>query len=535
MARLVRPSTPPLWVGLVVATSFVVLATLATYPLKRFATVGTLSLYLVGVVVVAIVWGFRLAAITAVVSALTYDYFLTPPKYELTLFTHPQANDWVALTLFLVFALVTSTLTDLARSRAAEANRCRREAEASRDRLNALATHQSALRRVATLVAREVPPSEVFNAVAEEMARCLDADNATVACYEADAIVIAAVAPVEPGMPDKPLVGERFPLDGDHVGAMILGTCRPARMDTRQHAPGAAAARVREVGVRCVVGVPIVVGAHLWGVAAVASSRAEPLPADTEARIADFAELAATAIANAAARAELIDSRARIVAAADDARRRLERDLHDGAQQRLIALGLKLRAAEAAVAPDQIDLETELSEAISDLLEVSHELQEISRGIHPAILSQGGLAPALDTLAIRSPVPVDLDLAVNQPLSDLVEVAAYYVVAEALTNVAKHAHASQVTVSAKTHDHTLILSIDDDGIGGADSGKQGSGLIGLKDRVEVLGGQMHISSPPGSGTSLIVTIPLHSEETLDSAAPGSFSSGDNVGGAGIRG
>jgi signal transduction histidine kinase len=228
-------------------------------------------------------------------------------------------------------------------------------------------------------------------------------------------------------------------------------------------------------------------------------------------------------------------SRARIVAAADAARRQVERDLHDGAQQRLIALGLKLRAAQAAVAADQIALKTELSEAISDLLEVSHELQEISRGIHPAILSQGGLAPALDTLAIRSPVPVDLDLAINQPLSDLVEVAAYYVVAEALTNAAKHAHASQVTVSAKTHDHTLILSIDDDGIGGADSGKQGSGLIGLKDRVEVLGGQMHISSPPGSGTFLNVTIPLHSEKTLDSAAPESSSSGDNVGGAGIRG
>jgi signal transduction histidine kinase len=534
MARLVRPAAPPLWFGLVVATSFIVLETLAVYPLKRFAANGTLAVYLVGIVVVAIVWGFWLAAITSVISALTYDYFHTPPLYEITLFSLHKADDWVALTAFLVFALMASTLTDLARWRAAEANRCRREAEASRDRLTVLATQQEALRRVATLVAREVSPSEVFSAVAKEMARCLDAQDAFILRYEGDDAAIVVASHGEPGF-DHLRVGERLTLEGDNVAATVLRTGRPARMDSYENAAGSLAARIRELGLRSRVGSPIVVGKGLWGTAVVGSSRPEPLPPDTEERTAEWAELAATAIANAATRAELIDSRARIVVAADDARRRLERDLHDGAQQRLIALGLKLRAAQAAVAPDQIDLETELSEAISDLLEVSHELQEISRGIHPAILSQGGLAPALDTLAIRSPVPVDLDLAINQPLSDLVEVAAYYVVAEALTNAAKHAHASQVTVSAKTHDHTLILSIDDDGIGGADSGKQGSGLIGLKDRVEVLGGQMHISSPPGSGTFLNVTIPLHSEKTLDSAAPESSSSGDNVGGAGIRG
>jgi signal transduction histidine kinase len=201
-------------------------------------------------------------------------------------------------------------------------------------------------------------------------------------------------------------------------------------------------------------------------------------------------------------------SRARIVAAADAARRQVERDLHDGAQQRLIALGLKLRAAQAAVAADQIDLATELSEAISDLLEVSHELQEISRGIHPAILSQGGLAPALDTLAIRSPVPVDLDLAINQPLSDAVEVAAYYVVAEALTNAAKHAQASEVAVCAHTRGARLHVSVRDDGVGGAQMGK-GSGLIGLKDRLDTLGGTIRLVSPLGGGTSLDATIPLN--------------------------
>jgi signal transduction histidine kinase len=201
-------------------------------------------------------------------------------------------------------------------------------------------------------------------------------------------------------------------------------------------------------------------------------------------------------------------SRARLVAAADAARRQVERDLHDGAQQRLIVLGLRLRAAQAAVAPEQIDLETELSEAISDLLEVSNELQEISRGIHPAILSQGGLAPALDTLAIRSPVPVDLDLAINQPLSDPVEVAAYYVVAEALTNAAKHAQASKVAVCAHTRGARLHVSVRDNGVGGAQLGK-GSGLIGLKDRLDALGGTIRLVSPLGSGTSLDATIPLN--------------------------
>jgi signal transduction histidine kinase len=236
------------------------------------------------------------------------------------------------------------------------------------------------------------------------------------------------------------------------------------------------------------------------------------MPPGTEARMADFADLVATAIANAATRDELIASRARIVAAADDARRRLERDLHDGAQQRLVSLGLKLRLAEAWVPPEQNELRKELSGIASGLNEVSKDLQEISRGIHPAIQSRGGLGPALKTLARRSAVPVSVELAIGRRLPDPAEVAVYYVVAEALTNAAKHARASRVSVSVNAHDDKLDLSIADDGIGGADSGK-GSGLIGLKDRVEVLGGQMQISSPPGTGTSLHVTIPLGGEHS----------------------
>jgi signal transduction histidine kinase len=503
MERFVRPSAPPLWLGVVVAASFIAAETLVAYPLERFTDGGTLAVvYVVGVVVVAIVWGLWLAAATSVVSALAFDYFHTPPLHEITIFTLHQADDWLAIAAFLVLAVLASSLTDLARSRAEEADRRRREAEA-------LATQQGALRRVATLVARGVGPSEVFAAVAEEVARCLEVQDAVILRYEGDDAAIVVGAYAAPGF-DHLRVGERLTLEGDNVVAMVLHTGRPARMDSYEKGRGSLAARVRELGLRSRGGAAIVVGETLWGTAVAGSSQREPLPPDTEERIADFAELVATAVAAATARDALIASRARIVAAADDARRRLERDLHDGAQQTLVTLGLKMRLAEASVLPEQTDLKEQLSDVESGLTGVARELQEISRGIHPAILSKGGLAPALSTLADRSAVPVTLDAAINQRLSDAVEVAAYYVVAEALTNATKHANASRVTVSANTRDENLYLSIDDNGIGGADFGK-GSGLIGLKDRVEVLGGQMHITSHLGSGTSLKITIPLDSQ------------------------
>jgi signal transduction histidine kinase len=246
----------------------------------------------------------------------------------------------------------------------------------------------------------------------------------------------------------------------------------------------------------------------VWGTATVGA--AESLPPDTEARMSDFADLVATAIANAAVRAELIASRARIVAAADDARRRLERDLHDGAQQRLVALGLGLRAAEACVPEELQPLREQIAGLVTTVAGVSAEVQEISRGLHPAILSRGGLGPALKTLARRSAVPVDLDLHVDQRFVDAVEVGAYYVVAEALTNAAKHARASVVEVCANATDTLLRLEIRDDGNGGAAAGK-GSGLTGLVDRVEALGGTMTVQSPAGGGTSLLVDIPIETD------------------------
>ena len=249
------------------------------------------------------------------------------------------------------------------------------------------------------------------------------------------------------------------------------------------------------------------VGGSVWGAMTALSRADRPLPDVAAARIAEFTDLVGTAVANAQARADLVASRARIVAASDEARRRIERNLHDGAQQRLVALGLQTRLAEASVPPELPSLREQLGDIVSGLNGVSADLQEISRGIHPAILSKGGLGPALKTLARRSTVPVDLDLAVDRRLPDSVEVGAYYVVSEALTNAAKHARASVVKVGIETEGANLLLSIRDDGIGGADAAK-GSGLIGLTDRVEALGGTLTVISSPGQGTSLQAELPL---------------------------
>jgi signal transduction histidine kinase len=228
--------------------------------------------------------------------------------------------------------------------------------------------------------------------------------------------------------------------------------------------------------------------------------------------MAEFTELVATAIANADSRSQLAASRRRIVAAADEARRGIERNLHDGTQQRLVSLGLAVRAAEADVSPDRRDLRVELSRIATGLMDAVAELREISRGIHPAILSRAGLGPALRTLARRSTIPVDLDVRTDTRLPEPIEVAAYFVASEALANAAKHAQASHMEVSLATRNGSLVLSIRDDGIGGADPG-QGSGLVGLQDRVEALGGTIRIDSPPGGGTSLVVTLPLDFEPT----------------------
>jgi signal transduction histidine kinase len=232
-----------------------------------------------------------------------------------------------------------------------------------------------------------------------------------------------------------------------------------------------------------------------------------PFAPETESQMAEFTELVATAIANAESQEELRASRARIVAASDHTRRRIERDLHDGVQQRLVSLALALRAAEARIPDGLREVEEELEQVVAGLGGVLEDLREISRGIHPAILAAGGLAPALKTLARRSAIPVDLDVRVRDRVPDRFEVAAYYSVSEVLTNAAKHSQASVVRIDVATRDGTLYVSLRDDGVGGADPAG-GSGLIGLRDRVEALGGTLSLRSPRGEGTSLEIEFPL---------------------------
>jgi GAF domain-containing protein len=383
----------------------------------------------------------------------------------------------------------------------------------SRAALARLAEEQAALRRIATLVARGAPPEEVFAAVADEVGQLIHAEIAGIVRYDADGMgTIVAISNL---LHERFPIGSRWALGGKNVYTAVFETGRPARLDSYDDASGSFGTAVRETGFRSSAGAPIIVQGRVWGVMAATSRGEQPLPPDTEARLASFTELVATAIANAASRAELTASRARIVAAADESRRRIERDLHDGTQQQLVSLMLDLRSAEATEPSEVGELRAQLAQTADGLRGVLEELQEISRGIHPAILSKGGLEPALRTLARRSALSVNLDLRAGRRLPEAVEVAAYYVVSEALANAAKHADASAVHVELDVHDATMRLAIRDDGAGGADPG-QGSGLIGLSDRIQALGGTFQVISPAGGGTTLIIEVPV----ALFNASPG---------------
>jgi len=372
-----------------------------------------------------------------------------------------------------------------------------------------VAEEQAALRRVATLVARGEPPEAVFTAVLEEVGRLLPVDLANMCRYEPDRTETFVATWGTAG--ERFPVGSQWPLEGYSLVGLVFETGRPARLDRHDDSSsGPLGAAALEAGIRSAVGAPIIVEGNLWGAILAGSTLEQPLPADTEARLVSFTELVATAIANADSRAELMASRARIVAAADEARRRIERDLHDGTQQRLVSLALAARTAEADVAAGRGDPRSYLARIAAGLADAAAELQEFSRGIHPAILSERGLGPALRTLARRSAVPVDLDLRTNARFPEPVEVAAYYVASEALANAMKHAQASRIEMSLATSDGSLLLSVRDDGIGGADPAR-GSGLAGLTDRVEALGGSIRLDSAAGAGTHLTVDLPLQYE------------------------
>jgi signal transduction histidine kinase len=361
------------------------------------------------------------------------------------------------------------------------------------------------LRRVATLVAEGAPPASLLAVVAEEVARVVDVPLVSIVRYEADGTATELASFSRRG--ELFPVGTRWSLDGTNVVAHVHESGRPARINDYSGLEGVIAETVRRAGIHSTVGIPIVVLGRLWGAMVVSSAELEPLPEGTEARLADFTELVATAIANAESLAELDASRARIVATADATRRRIERDLHDGAQQQLVSLALEVRAVQALVPPELGELRAELSRVVEGQTSVLDGLREIAHGIHPAILAEGGLGPALKTLARRSAIPVELDVRAELRLPEAVEVTAYYVVSEALTNAAKYARASAVHVAVEARARMLRVLVRDDGEGGADPDR-GSGLLGLKDRAEAIGGTLSLQSPPGAGTSLQVELPL---------------------------
>jgi signal transduction histidine kinase len=377
----------------------------------------------------------------------------------------------------------------------------------ARMELRGFAEEQAALRRVATLVAQGVPPVEIFSAVSDEVTRLFGA-QAAVLRFEHDVLAVVFVG--VPNTLDLP-VGTRWEFQPGMASAEVYRTGRSARVDAMDwlSASGPVAGAARRLGIVSSVASPVVVEGRLWGAMNVASMD-EPLPFGLEGRLEKFTGLVATAIANAESRSELAASRRRIVAASDQARRRIERDLHDGTQQRLVSLGLAARIAEADAAAGRGDLRGELSRIGAGLADAVAELQELSRGIHPAALSEGGLGPALRTLARRSAVPVDLDVSTSARCPEPVEIAAYYVASEALANAMKHAQASRIEISLAASDGSLLLSIRDDGVGGADPAR-GSGLAGLTDRVEALGGSIRVHSAAETGTHITVDLPLQYE------------------------
>jgi signal transduction histidine kinase len=381
----------------------------------------------------------------------------------------------------------------------------------SREALERIAEEQAALRRVATLVARGAPSAEVFQAVSEEVASLFGENLAAVGRYDADGSTVTIVgfaANVE-GLE----VGTRVPLHAETPTGMAYATGRSARVDREDWTDAVSGLdRLYRLAVVSWVTCPVIVEGRLWGCLSLAARH--PLPAETEKRLERFSELVATAIANTESRSELAASRRRIVTASDEVRRRIERDLHDGTQQRLVALGLAVRAVEADAPADLTNLHSELSRIATGLGDAAAELQEISRGIHPANLSRRGLGAALRTLARRSSIPVDLEITIEGRLPESVEVAAFYVTSEALANAAKHARASRVEVSVTSRDNAMFLSIRDDGIGGADP-VRGSGLVGLVDRVQALGGTIDIQSPPGDGTYITSMLPLDGKASDD--------------------
>jgi signal transduction histidine kinase len=373
--------------------------------------------------------------------------------------------------------------------------------------LEALALEQAALRRVATLVAREPAPQEVFDCVCEEVGRVLGVEGVNLTRFEADGTQTVLAGWSTGRGPTFPL-GSGFPLDGvDGVVPRVRRSSKPERIDDYTHRHGPLIDRIRAAGIASAAAAPIVVAGRVWGAIVATTGTPHGLPERTEERLLSFADLVANAIANADARQQLAASLARIVEATDAERRRLERNLHDGAQQRLVSLALMLGEVGAQLDSDPAAARRALETAREQLTLAVDELRELARGIHPAILTDRGLRAALEALTRRAPITVRLEQLPSSRLPEPIEAAAYYLVAEAVTNAARHADADEVTVRIARTSDSLRIEVADGGVGGA-ALENGSGLRGLADRLEALGGRLQLSSPHGGGTVVVGEIPL---------------------------
>jgi signal transduction histidine kinase len=373
----------------------------------------------------------------------------------------------------------------------------------SREGLRRLADEQAALRHVAMLVAEGATPAAVFEAVTVETLALIGADAASFLRYEPDG---TATLLAERNTVSKPVsAGTRLTLEGDSVTARILRTQRSCRINDVTEMNGAIAALAHERGLRSAVGTPIMVEGRLWGVIVAHWARPDPPPAEADTQINNFAQLVATAIANANSRDQLTASRARVLTTADETRRRVVRDLHDGAQQRLLQTIVTLKLAQRELEPSNEQAESLVAEALMHAQRGNTELRELAHGILPAVLTQGGLRSGISSIVSRLDLPVEVDVPRQRfPLE--VEASAYFVVAEALTNVVKHANAERAEVRAFAKGGTLHVEVRDDGAGGADP--RGHGLVGLGDRVAALDGQLTVQSPVHGGTILAATLPF---------------------------
>jgi PAS domain S-box-containing protein len=405
-------------------------------------------------------------------------------------------------------ALLVTTGIDLSASTPSVADEGAFEGdpEAKLAEIGRLAQEQRALRRVATLVASEATPERVFTAVSEECARVLEVNASAVFRFEGDDTATIVGRHSREGGSDAFTLGMRLPAGEDTGIGQVLRTGAPARIHDYTERSGEIADNMRMMSYRSSVSAPILVAGIIWGAVGIAS--AEPLPADTEARLSAFCELVSLAVASAQAREDLSASRARLVKAGDEQRRKLERNLHDGAQQRLVSLALTIRLARRQLESDSQAAAASLEGAAKELDFALEELRELARGLHPAALTEQGLGPALVGLANRLAIDVDVK-APGGRLPENIEATAYYIVSEALTNVAKHADATQAKVAMTVDGDTLKFEITDDGRGGADP-SAGSGILGLRDRAEAIGGTLFVVSPRGKGTVVTAQLPLNS-------------------------